>query len=288
MLTHAAPDFTKPVGTTIVDSGSDHYQFSQMMLDSIDGQRHYRVTIAVPKTAVPEHGFPVLYLLDGNAVIADLSDSLLAQLANNPPVIVALGYDTDLRFDLPARTRDYTPKGNNGQTTIGKWQGGGADDFFALLNDKIQPLVEKTVTLNRQQQGIWGHSFGGLFVLYAMQKTDSPFRFYASADPAFWWMNGEQIAQLEGFADNDVVTATTQLLLMHGEKLKKPPVSPSTARFQYDVTGTNQRLVSALDKMENVSAVYQGYQLTHGPLFKPSMVSALRWFSDLTASVKTD
>ncbi|MDI5424934.1 homocysteine S-methyltransferase family protein, partial [Salmonella enterica subsp. enterica serovar Kentucky] len=40
---------------------------------------------------------PVLYMLDGNAVMDRLPETLLKQLADHsPPVIVAIGYQTNL------------------------------------------------------------------------------------------------------------------------------------------------------------------------------------------------
>lgn len=57
----------------------------------------------MPDKAPPAAGYPVLYMLDGNAVMDKLNDALLQQLsAGSPPVIVAIGYQTTLPFDTAA------------------------------------------------------------------------------------------------------------------------------------------------------------------------------------------
>lgn len=84
----ARPDL-QPLGPNIADKGSAYYHFTQRQYDSADGERHYRVWTAVPDKAPPAAGYPVLYMLDGNAVMDKLNDALLQQLsAGSPPVIV--------------------------------------------------------------------------------------------------------------------------------------------------------------------------------------------------------
>jgi hypothetical protein len=103
----ARPDMT-PLGPNIADKGSAWYRFTVNTVDSADGQRHYKVWTAVPRKPAPATGYAALYMLDGNAVMNHLSEALLQKLAaGNPPVLVAVGYQTPLPFDLAARTLDY-------------------------------------------------------------------------------------------------------------------------------------------------------------------------------------
>ena len=125
----AKPDM-QPLGPNIADKGSAFYHFSVNQFDSADGARHYRVWTAIPNKAAPPTGYPVLYMLDGNAVMDRLSDELLKQLAaQSPPVIVAVGYQTNLPFDLNGRAYDYTPAvRKNNETYVGR-KSGGSEDF---------------------------------------------------------------------------------------------------------------------------------------------------------------
>jgi hypothetical protein len=96
----AQPDLSHPLGPTIADTGSAWYRFSRFTLGSVDGQRSYRITVGVPLRPPPPQGYPAIVLLDGNAALAAIDEPQLQALQDgSPPVIVAVGYDTALRFD---------------------------------------------------------------------------------------------------------------------------------------------------------------------------------------------
>lgn len=184
----ARPDL-QPLGPNIADKGSAFYRFTQRQYDSADGERHYRVWTAVPDKAPPAAGYPVLYMLDGNAVMDKLDDAFLQQLfAGSPPVIVAIGYQTALPFDTAARAWDYTPPLKTHEPRAGKpalppRKTGGNDVFRQLLTETMVPQTEANLKIDPHQRAIWGHSYGGLFVLDAWRKA-SPFGIYYSASPS--------------------------------------------------------------------------------------------------------
>ena len=74
----------------------------------------YRIFMAVPALAPPPEGYPVLYVLDGNAafpVAAFLARSAASRqevTGHSPPLVVGIGYPGQQDFDVPARRRDYT------------------------------------------------------------------------------------------------------------------------------------------------------------------------------------
>jgi predicted alpha/beta superfamily hydrolase len=146
MLAQARPDLERKIGVTVADTSSPDYQFSDLPITSVDGQRRYRIRIAQPRIAPPTAGYPVVYLLDGNAVLMELNASLLARLAaqKQPPVLVLLSYDNDLRIDAKGRSQDYTPAN------------GGADAFLKLIESQIKPAVAAKVAINSQRQTLWG------------------------------------------------------------------------------------------------------------------------------------
>ncbi|MDR2704287.1 MAG: prolyl oligopeptidase family serine peptidase [Planctomycetaceae bacterium] len=187
----AQPDLSKPLGPTIADTGSKFYRFEKFEIDSNDGERHYKIAVGIPKTEESEKTYPVLYMLDGNAALAALNDDLFSRL-ESLPVIVAIGYNTELRFDVVSRAFDYTPAlpdGSKPDDERGR-KGGGADIFAELIETKIKPKVESFVRIDKQRQTIWGHSYGGLFVLNTLFKHPEMFQNYVAADPSFWWQNG--------------------------------------------------------------------------------------------------
>lgn len=282
----AAPDLSTPVGPTIADTGSEFYQFSSFKIDSFDGNRHYRITVATPKSPAPSKGYPVIYLLDGNAALSSMDDDLLKKLEANAPVLVFLGYQTELRFDVPSRAVDYTPTGAEGETNHGRWQGGGAADFLQLITEQIQPELKESIQLDPERVGVWGHSFGGLFVLYALQEAAGTFHYFASADPSLWWMDGTQIDALNAFISNKTMDSEVKLLIMHGEKKKTDSTQKKAhvhSMENYDATAVIRSLSDGLNAMENIASEYVGYPLTHGPLFTASLKDAIFWFSSETS-----
>ncbi|GAA5068997.1 alpha/beta hydrolase [Lysobacter panacisoli] len=192
----AQPDPSRRIGVTVADTGAPGYRFEQLRIDSTDGQRHYRVRVAVPTRDAPGQGFPVAYLLDGNAALMEVDAALLARLADapRPPVIAFIGYDNDLRIDPDNRAFDYTPRRPGGDDAqrdpIGERRNGGADAFLGLIQQTIAPRVEAMAKVDPHARALWGHSYGGVFVLHALFTRPDAFDVYAAADPSLWWGSG--------------------------------------------------------------------------------------------------
>ncbi len=192
----AQPDLSRRIGTTVADTGTPGYRFESFRLDSVDGQRHYRVRVAVPLASAPAAGFPSAFLLDGNAALMEVDAGLLASLADapQPPVLVFIGYDDDLRINAEGRAYDYTPRrpgGDDAQVdTLGNRRTGGAAEFLALVTGTILPRVATLAPLDPQRQALWGHSYGGLFVLHVLFTQPEAFDRYVAVDPSLWWGDG--------------------------------------------------------------------------------------------------
>lgn len=189
----AQPDLSRKVGTTVADSGAPGWRFDEFRADSADGTRRYRVRVAVPLAQPPAAGFPVAYLLDGNAALMETDTALLAELAHapKPPLVVYVGYDNDLRIDADARAFDYTPRRPGGddaqRDAIGARRNGGADAFLDLIEHAIEPKVRALAKTDPAQRALWGHSYGGVFALHALFTRPAAFDVYAAADPSLWW-----------------------------------------------------------------------------------------------------
>ncbi len=135
----AQPDLSRRIGQTVADTGAPGYRFERFVLDSNDGQRHYRIQVAVPDVPAPAGGFPVAYLLDGNAALMETGAAQLEALSKSarPPLVAFIGYDNDLRIDADSRAYDYTPRRAGGEAAqpdvIPGRRNGGADAFLDLL-----------------------------------------------------------------------------------------------------------------------------------------------------------
>lgn len=193
----AQPDLNRRIGVTVADTGAPGYRFQTLRLASADGQRHYRLWLAVPQLPAPATGYPALWMLDGNAALMETPAALLAELgkASHPPVLVYVASDNDLRIDADARAYDYTPAlpASTGQAppeTLGGRREGGAADFLDLLTGPMRAAVAARVPLDAARQALWGHSFGGLFALHALFVRPDAFSVYAAVDPSLWWGRG--------------------------------------------------------------------------------------------------
>lgn len=265
----ARPPADQPMDASVLGEPQLAYSFKVRELDSADGQRHYRLWIGKPNTPPPPGGYPVAYLLDGNAAMGALDKPLLDQLAKGrPPVLVAVGYATTLRIDREGRTYDYTP-GPLGRDPLTGLASGGADRFLDLLAQRVKPLVASEVKLDPTQQTLWGHSYGGLLVLHALLTRPGEYQTYAPASPSLWWNSTLMQSERAGF-EQRMAPHTARLLLMRGEgELAAPmgvvssPKAPSAATLA---------LVASLQQVPGLATEFKAFPgLGHGPMLDASL-----------------
>jgi hypothetical protein len=128
--------------------------------------------------------YPVLYVLDG------WHFPFLAFLANNnlysgkmPPVImVNLSYPAGVNPMTP-RARDFTPT----KFAEREANSGGAGAFLKFLADEVIPYVDQTYRTIPSDRGLLGHSYGGLFALYALEERPGLFQRIVAASPVVDW-----------------------------------------------------------------------------------------------------
>lgn len=304
----AQPNLAQTVGPTVAEPSSaaaSVYRFEQWELDAADGARRYRVQLAVPRRAAPAAGFPVLYMLDGNAAFAALTaEQLLAlEQGGTPPVIVAIGYATDLRFDTTARAYDYTPPVPGPGPTVDSGAhdrpAGGADIFLALIEQQIKPAVRARVAVDPAQQSLWGHSYGGLFVLHTLLRQPATFQRYIAADPSFWWHDGFILQEERQAA---AIAPGTCLLVLSGASATAAPaaaVMPAPARPGIDAAAaqrmraarsavppeTAREFVARQARRDGLHASWRVFEgASHGAMLGLSVDPALQVASNAPAS----
>lgn len=284
----AKPDLSQPQWPTLADRGASQYRFASRELASADGQRHYRIWLATPRRPAPAAGYPVLYLLDGNAALGALRYEQLAELDRlGPPVLVFIGYATDLRFDTSARAYDYTPPLPGGELVIedtGRQRhGGGADVFLDLLEQRIKPWVQAQTRIDLQRQSLWGHSYGGLLVLHALFTRPQSFQRYIAADPSLWWQSGFILREAEAFIARP---QAFDLTLLIGGAVRKPlsvgqsedpQVRARRAAIAALPANAAEHMAGRLAALAQATVRYRRYpELSHGPMLPASLGPALR------------
>jgi len=75
---------------------------------------------------------------------------------------------------------------------------GGASAFLSFIGDELIPFVDRTYR-TRPYRLLMGHSFGGLFTIYALSTRPKLFNAYIAADPSIYWNNEAVVAQAESF-----------------------------------------------------------------------------------------
>lgn len=194
---------TAPVATSAKASAEPTEAWSQVLVPgaqqldvraSSTGHR-YRVFLSVPPGPAPEAGHPVLYVLDGNAAfpVAAFLSRAAARYSEvsgqKAPVVVGIGYPVNTDFDFDARRRDYTVGATQPELATSE---GGADRFLDFIEKDLKPLIAAKQPVDAKRQAIFGHSFGGLFVLRALFTRPEAFSTYLASSPSIWW-NGRRV-----------------------------------------------------------------------------------------------
>jgi len=202
------------------------------IVSSVDGHR-YRLRLSVPETPPPADGYPVIYLLDAHAFFGTMRESvrLLSKRPKSTGVAPALVVGImDPEESIQRRMRNFSlpaPDRSDAKTD-------GAAGFLRFLTKDVRPAIARDFRIDTERQSIFGHSLGGLFVLYTLFTAPDTFQGYAAASPAIWWQDsailGFERAHLAGSRPG---AAGLRLLMTAGEREQWPaPGSPDSARAE--------------------------------------------------------
>ena len=275
--------------------------------------RHYQVWLGIPKSLrsnpsqsqSKQSSTSVIYMLDGNGVLDDLDSTQLAALTKSAarssgqasaPVLVFIGYQTPYRFDVAARAYDYTPPllskineaDKSGIDNLAMTQAfkehnrerlnGGAEVFYQQLQNKIKPWVDAQLGFTANNQALWGHSYGGLFVLYTLIHHPEAFERYYSVDPSLWWQDGEIIKQYKIEKQKLSALDTTPYVRMTFSSSTVRQANSNTKEDFAKLLCNDWQMLDnpnlgteAVNSKNNVACSYQLYQQSHGQLFKTGM-----------------
>lgn len=174
------------------------------------GGAQYRLLVAIPPEPAPPGGFPVLVLVDGDALFPAALSAARLQGARpevtgvGPAIILGIGYPGAAPFDAERRRQDLLPGD------------GGADRFLDLIEGEILAQVERIAPLDRARLSLAGHSFGGLFALHALFTRPGLFRSHVAGSPSIWWDDRAILATREQFLRSPVAATPPRLLITAG------------------------------------------------------------------------
>lgn len=199
--------------------------FADLKFENAD--QPHRIFLYRPSKPAPPEGWPVLYLTDGNACFATAVDALKVQ-ASYPNgtnvgegVVVAIGYPTDEPYDPLRRSWDLSPPPGRVYPPFfpdtPDVRTGGGEHFLALIENELKPWIEEQVPIDRSRQTLFGHSFGGLFVLYALMTKPTAFHRWISASPAIYWEDAAILSTESAFLDRHQDPIDIELHLSSGQ-----------------------------------------------------------------------
>jgi predicted alpha/beta superfamily hydrolase len=251
---HAACPFG--VAREVAVSGSEQ----QTIVSAADPTLLYRLSISIPETAPPADGFPVIYLLDGNAAFGTMVEAVRQLGGPNSPqraVVVGIASASEKRYDSAARLRDYTPPAPDGS-------GGGADALLDLLERQVKPLVAQRVKIDRNRQTLFGHSLGGVFVLHALFTKPESFQTYVAASPSIWWGDRAILEEERRFATRTVVWPSgASLLVTVGEYEQKVDLSRPGAAERAEVLRVRRMVDASRDLISRLQATAPQARIAH-------------------------
>lgn len=190
------------------------------MLPSQTTGHDYRIDVAVPQAEPPEGGYPVLYVLDGNARLPLMvaARDVFMRRAKTPWLMVGIGYADIRGLARDERTLDYTPplldaryKGQKNPR-----QAGQADAFIDFIADELKPAVSARFAVNTSREALVGHSFGGLFTLYALHQRPGSFSDYVAVSPSLWWNFGDLFNAYCGERQTALTAVEPRVLVLRG------------------------------------------------------------------------
>jgi predicted alpha/beta superfamily hydrolase len=215
------------------------------------GGEIYRIFVSVPKTEMPADGYPVLYVLDGNAMFAAFAEARRIQEYYDvgKAIVVGVGYPTDDAYDT-RRLYDYTPPLLDppplNLRRLAKYKSGGRDKFLDFLTGKLRTEIGSRYKINLERQSLFGHSLGGLLALHALYTRPQAFYSIVAASPSLEWNEQGVLVEEREFAarlTSGKVGKTSRLMVVVGgrDRDDEPDVAEAFANRMALLSGYGLR-----------------------------------------------
>lgn len=253
--------------------------------------RDYRIFVANPSGTKPDNGWPVIYLTDGNSNFSLLVAAVERQSrGGRGAVVVGIGYPTDdfakqrlLRsYDLtPATSETWLKTRARGMSDLPT---GGNDEFLSFLNDELKPVIVSKFPIDRSRQALFGHSFGGLFVLHVLFTRPESFQTYLATSPSIWWNDGSILKEEQQFLKRFSTHSVDARLLVSVGELEKTSRIDAANRAnelkQRQIVGSAEELVQRLSaaKIDGLKVMFREFaEEQHGSVVFPAASRGVRF-----------
>jgi hypothetical protein len=231
--------------------------------------QEYLISVALPFHYAdrPDKTYPVIVVLDGNLYFGLVVEMVRAMnirvlFCNELPdaIIVGVGYPTNGSLAeshaqvMHLRMRDFLPvRGADAEAFIQEHfpipnsvASGEASRFLQFIEHELLPMLESEYRIDAADRTLLGHSWGGLFALYALFQQPRLFQRYVVVSPDLPYGNGVMLDYEEKYADQHDSLAV-RLYLAYGE--------PEVNDYERPIL---KAFLSILEKRQ-----YAGLALTH-------------------------
>ena len=154
-------------------------QQTEFTISSSHTKDQYVITIKNHRAAIPQH---VVFVADGSLklgqYILGTDENWKLDLPSNC-VVITIAHTGDWHMK---RRRDFIPSDAGGYKDE---EFGHAKEFYLFLKEELIPLINKRIPKQTDRSFI-GHSFSGLFSLYASLQGEQLFHRYFAISPSIW------------------------------------------------------------------------------------------------------
>jgi predicted alpha/beta superfamily hydrolase len=155
---------------------------------SLTGLAYQLAVWLPPSYAASSQPYPVLYLLDGDLLFGAATQMITPLIwGQELPelIVVGIGYGMRSYEEWGSRRRqELTPtEAAHGSAA------GGAPEFLTFLETEVIPLIDANYHTAPSGRTLYGHSLGGLFVLYTLFHQSGLFSHYCASSPSVDWDN---------------------------------------------------------------------------------------------------
>lgn len=203
-----------------------------------DSGETYRIFVSLPSEGeAPEDGYPVLYVLDGNAYFGSFAQARWVQeyLPVGKAIIVGVGYPGDEAWDV-RRLNDFTaplldPPPRQWRE-LAKYRSGARRQFLDFMTGKLRTEISRRYKVDPDRHSLFGHSLGGLFALYALYERPQAFHSIVAASPSMEWNEQGILEDERAFTDrlkSGKVGKTSRLMVVVGDRDTDDDPEPARA-----------------------------------------------------------
>jgi predicted alpha/beta superfamily hydrolase len=192
IVPHALSAEQVPTTSTPNDEATIDRSRSYDFVSHVNGEE-YRVKVFIPRAKPPIKGYPVMYLLDGNALFGTFAEAMRnrSQAHEIEPAVI-VGIESGSGPKGADRTYDFTSFDmSTYEKTIIVDLGpnaphGGYDNFYRVIEEEIKPKVAAMTSTDPSRSALFGWSLGGFFVVQTMFKHPTSFDCYVAISPSIW------------------------------------------------------------------------------------------------------